>query len=175
MVKALRFQFLRLWRNRRREGRRWMERHPRLARFLFTRIGCLDTGPYALARGVSIGLLIGLTPTVGVQIVMMIVACYLFRGNFLAAFALSWVTNPLTVGPLYYGFHQMGELVFGPLLAPLAELSGLRGDIVEESVTTLLGSLVFAIPAAVSGYFICLKFVQRRRQIASISPVLPSR
>jgi uncharacterized protein len=149
-----------------------MERHPRLARVLL-RLGCLDTDPYALARGVSIGLLIGLTPTVGAQIVMMIVACYLFRGNFLAAFALSWVTNPLTVAPLYYGFHQMGELVFGPLLTPLADLSGLKGAILEESVMTLLGSLVFAIPAAITGYFICLKLVPRRKRTAPASPISP--
>lgn len=155
------FRFLRAWRQQRRRSHEWMSRHPRCARWL-TVMGCLRTGPDALARGVGIGLLIGLTPTVGAQIILMILCCTLLRGNFLAAFALSWITNPITIGPLYYGFNQIGEVVFAPLLAPLAGLTGLSGDITEESITAFLGSLVLAIPAAIIGYAVTLWALHRR-------------
>lgn len=172
-MRALRFRLLRAWRHRRGEARKTIEGYPRLARWL-AGMGCLNWDPYALARGISIGLLIGLTPTVGAQVVLMIAACLLFRGNFLGAFAVSWISNPVTMGPLYYGFHQIGELFFAPLLAPLAQLSGFYGEILEESLTTFLGSLVVAIPAAIGGYFLCLSVLRRRKRAVPRLPVLPT-
>ncbi len=161
-MRWIRFKFLRVWRQRRREGRKWIDGHPRLERWL-TSMGCLHSDPQALARGVSIGLFIGFTPTVGFQIMLMIVACTFLRGSLLAAFALSWVTNPVTMGPLYYGFYRIGEALFAGFLSPLTELSGLSGDFIEESITTFMGSLVIAIPAAIIGYFLC-RSISRRHE-----------
>ena len=154
-MRWLRFRLLRDSRRRRQEVRQWLADHPRVAAFL-ERTGCLNVNEYALARGVAVGMFIGLTPTVGIQTLLMIVGSMTFRANFLAAFAVSWVSNPLTMAPLYYGFNRIGDAVFGWLLDSMAWLSGVQADIVRETAAMFLGSLVVAFPAMVIGYFLFL-------------------
>ena len=140
--------------------RLWLWRHPR-TRALLARSGCLDVDEFALARGVAVGLLIGLTPTVGIQTPLLLAASLLFRANFPAAFMASWVNNPLTVAPLYFVIFRLGEYL-QPLLD--LELSGLGGperEVAIEGVNLLVASLAIAGPAALVGYLLCL-FVWRR-------------
>ena len=68
-----------------------------------------------VARGASVGMFIGLTPTMGAQmyiaVVFWAVARYLFRFRFNLpiAVALVWVTNPATVVPIYFLFLLTGD------------------------------------------------------------------
>ncbi len=136
----------------RRQSREWTLRHPRTMGLL-ERIGCLRIERAAMARGVAVGLFVALTPTVGFQTLLMLVFCVLLRGNFIAAFAVSWISNPLTLTPLYLGYYVVGELVFEPVLYPLALFTdGAVGNGVLEAACFILGSLLVALPAAVAGY-----------------------
>jgi len=128
---------------------------PRLRQLLDT-TGALRGETETIARGIGIGLFIGLTPTVGFQIVLMIIGCLLMRGNFPAAFAVSWISNPLTMAPLYWGFHNLGKAVFGRLIIFTGE-NGYLGKVGNEMLFTLLGSLLIAAPSAILGYHIALR------------------
>lgn len=150
-MRWLRFRLLRDSRRRHREARQWLANHPRVARFL-ERTGCLNVDEYALARGIAVGMFVGLTPTVGIQTILMMLGSMTFRANFLAAFAVSWVSNPLTMAPLYFGFNRIGDAVFGWLLDSMAWLSGVSAEIVRETAALFLGSLLVAMPASVIGY-----------------------
>lgn len=136
----------------RTRGHAWLQTHPRTLNALeFT--GCLRRGPEAIARGVFVGLFVGLTPTVGGQTLLMILGCMALRGNFPSAFAVSWVSNPFTVAPLYWLFHGLGKQVFQKL--PLFDsgawyVQGIGDDIVFAG----LGSLLLALPAAIGGYYL---------------------
>lgn len=59
-------------------------------------------------------MLFGLTPTVGLQtlevIVFAVVTRRLFYFNRAAALILIYVSNPLTVAPIYYGLYTVGSL-----------------------------------------------------------------
>ncbi len=114
----------------------------------------MKSGPEAMARGVAIGLFIGLTPTVGFQTVLMIILCIALAGNFPTAFVASFVSNPLTTAPLYWGYHSLGEAVFRymPLLTHDPDAWYLQG-IGDEITFTLLGSLLIATPTAMAGYW----------------------
>lgn len=137
------------WRRRTRE---WAEYHPRTMRFL-DRVGCLRFERGDMARGVAVGLFVALTPTVGFQTVLMLAFCMLLRGNFIAAFAVSWISNPLTLAPLYLGYYLLGEWIFEPLLHPFSLIAG--GGIPDgilEAASFGLGSLIIALPVAAAGY-----------------------
>ncbi|ACL73806.1 DUF2062 domain-containing protein [Thioalkalivibrio sulfidiphilus] len=149
------------WRAMRRRGHVWLRSHPR-AHALLHSTGSLHGSPEAIARGVAVGLLIGLTPTVGIQTVLMIALCVLVAGNFPAAFAISWVSNPLTLAPMVWAFHELGEVLLSPWASLLA-----RGDVWylrgagDDILCTAAGSLAVAIPAAIAGYFIAHVLSQR--------------
>ncbi|MFN2333947.1 MAG: DUF2062 domain-containing protein [Wenzhouxiangellaceae bacterium] len=120
--------------------------------------GSLNVDEYALARGVAVGLVVGLTPTVGIQTFMMLIASLTFRANFPAAMVVSFVSNPLTMGPLYYGFNQLGAWLMDRLPISHAPVSGLGQGIASETLAMVIGSLVIALPAGLIGYVLFLFF-----------------
>lgn len=69
--------------------------------------------PWFDARGVAIGLFIGLGIPVGTQMMVLGLARLLFRFNAVVAFACTWVNNPLSLIPMYYGYYCLGSLVLG--------------------------------------------------------------
>lgn len=76
--------------------------------------------PEHTARGVSIGLFYAMTPTVGVQMPLVLLTWLAFRGvrptwdfNPVIAMAWTWITNVITVPPIYYAFLVTGELMLG--------------------------------------------------------------
>lgn len=136
----------------RRRGHNWLVGHPRLWRLLYV-TGCLRGGVEAAARGVSVGLFVGLTPTVGIQTIFMIAGCVLLRGNFPAAFAVSWLSNPITMAPLYWAFHELGELLTVLLPISLDIIPEWMFEGAGDTMTfTAIGSLLVAIPFSLGGY-----------------------
>lgn len=141
------------WRALRWRAHAWLARHPRLHTGLHA-AGSMKSGPEAMARGVAIGLFVGLTPTVGFQTVLMIILCIALAGNFPTAFVASLVSNPFTTAPLYWGFHELGKTLFRhlPLIRHDADAWYLQG-IGDEITYILLGSLLIAAPSAMAGYW----------------------
>lgn len=148
-----------VWRSRVRT-RAWLLHHPRTRRFL-TRAGSLDVDEFTLARGVAVGLFIGLTPTVGVQTLLMLGAAVALRANFPAAFIASWINNPLTFAPLYLGFHGLGLEVMRWLPIRFRAVSGIEAEIARDTSALVIGSLCVAVPVALLGYALFL-YVWRR-------------
>lgn len=120
------------------------------------RSGCLTFKREPIARGIGIGLLVGLTPTVGLQTLMMLAGCLLVRGNFPAAFAISWVSNPFTLPPMVFAYHELGEWLFGSWVRELFQSSDLVGDALIRLLNTALGTALIAVPIALLGYFASL-------------------
>jgi uncharacterized protein len=140
-----RYRLLRL------RARCWLERHPRVHHLLRSS-GALSTRDGAIARGVAVGLFVALLPLFGVQTLLIAAICIAVRASFPAAFAVSWVNNPLTVAPLYVAFNAIGDRLFSGLLSPLVDLTGWEREVVLEGLYLGSGALCVAIPAAVLGY-----------------------
>ena len=87
----------------------------------------LRSTPRAIAGGLALGTFIAFTPTVGVQLILAFVAATFFNMNRPAAMIPVWITNPVTVAPIYTFNYWLGAKVWdGP---PLSEVSGLFIDI----------------------------------------------
>jgi len=93
-----------------------------------------------VARGVAVGLAVAFTPTVGVQLVLVLLIWMLakaagprFSFHAISAFAWVWVTNIFTIGPIYYGFLQTGQL----LLGRFDELGGIGLDQFTAQLTAI--------------------------------------
>jgi uncharacterized protein (DUF2062 family) len=87
----------------------------------------LRSSPRAIAGGLGLGTFIAFTPTVGIQLILAVIAATLLDLNRPASLVPVWITNPITVAPIYTFNYWLGTKIFpGP---PLAEVSGLFIDI----------------------------------------------
>jgi uncharacterized protein (DUF2062 family) len=147
--------------------------------------------PEWAARGTCIGLIWGLTPTVGIQVlgvfVTWIVARRLFRYEFGMLIAMVWtsVTNVVTAIPIYYVFFITGQLMLGkwsglpgyddfrlqwhqavsPDLDWLGRIEASAKLVVADwGLTLLIGSLPFTVIGSWLGYRLTYRFVVRYRR-----------
>jgi len=85
-------------------------------RALLRSILALDDSPHCIALGVSIGIFVGLTPTVGIQTAVILGVVFLTRRFFYfnasAAMAATYISNPFTMLPLYYCWYCLGTWFF---------------------------------------------------------------
>jgi uncharacterized protein (DUF2062 family) len=66
--------------------------------------------PQSIAMGFAVGMFVALTPTVGLQMILGGVIAHFLKGNRAIAAALAWITNPLTMGPIFYFNYRVGAL-----------------------------------------------------------------
>ena len=75
----------------------------RINKYYFLRLKRLRGSPRALAGGTAIGVFIGLTPTMPLHTILIILLALLTRTSAVAGIIFSWlVCNPLTYLPIYY-------------------------------------------------------------------------
>lgn len=88
---------------------------PRMTpRVLLRSILMLDDTPHSIALGTAIGMFVGMTPTVGIQMLIVLSVGFLVRPFFsfnrIAAVLTVYVTNPFTIIPIYWFNYQVGTL-----------------------------------------------------------------
>jgi len=92
------------------EDIRWWSSPRRLLREILQ----LDDTAHSIALGTTIGMFIGITPTVGIQMALVILFQLLFgrwiKFNRIAALITVYITNPLTSVPIYYFNYKVGTL-----------------------------------------------------------------
>lgn len=75
----------------------------------------LRGSPRQIALGVGIGMFVAFTPTLGMQMVIAAFLATLLGGNRAAAVAMVWLTNPVTVVPVFGGTYWLGTIFYsGP-------------------------------------------------------------
>lgn len=83
----------------------------------------LRSSPRAIAGGLGVGMFVAFTPTVGVQLFIAVLVATLFNVNRPASLIPVWITNPITVAPIYTFNYWLGLKFWdGPPLADVSEL-----------------------------------------------------
>ena len=85
----------------------------RIERFLIYRVMSLDDTPHRLALGVAIGIFVTWTPTIGLQMVITFLLSALFRANKFVGVPFVWISNPLTIVPIYGPNYLVGCWLLG--------------------------------------------------------------
>jgi uncharacterized protein (DUF2062 family) len=122
-------------------------------------------------RAVTVGIIAAFVPIPGQTAIAAVLAIYL-RVNLPVAIFVSWMSNPLTMGPLYYTAYRVGLLVLGRTPTEDADafsLDELWEDISEIWAPLLVGcALTAAIVAAIAWIVLNRVWVAsiRRRQRA---------
>ena len=88
-------------------------------RALLRTILMLDDTSHSIALGTAIGMAIGLSPTVGIQMILVMVTAWLtkplFRFNRVAGLITVYISNPITVAPIYFFLYWVGTFFGGDL------------------------------------------------------------
>ncbi len=104
----------------------------------------------SVARGVALGLFAAFILPVG-QILFAALIAAALRSNLLVAATVTWISNPFTFGPIYFGAWKAGGVLLG--LAGLgAAGEGLLGQLVGASLPLVTGLVAFALAGALLGY-----------------------
>jgi uncharacterized protein len=163
--------------------RHWL----RFKRFAVQTILHADDTPHAIALGAALALLVAFLPLVGIQTMFAIGLAALFRANKAVCIPVVWITNPITVGPIYWGCYVVGKMVVPTSwtgndhgLTRLLEVAktGSLFDaafwrdlflvLKDAGIELWIGSIIIGMVAAVIGYFATRALVvahrERRRQ-----------
>lgn len=89
-----------------------MTRYRRKARrFLVHNVLHVDDSPHRLALGVGLATLVAFLPLVGIQTILAVALAALFRANKAVCVPVVWITNPITLWPIYGGCLALGRFI----------------------------------------------------------------
>lgn len=144
----------------------------------------LKGSPQQISLGLAVGVLVGFSPLWGLHMVIAAALATLVGGSRPAAVAAVWLSNPLTVIPLYTLTYRVGHafvpgassasiadllrrVIFAPGVAwwDVMQRSKIIFRVGEEILIPLtIGGLLIGTFAAVSSYVICRVTLTRLRQ-----------
>nr|MBF0221879.1 DUF2062 domain-containing protein [Desulfobulbaceae bacterium] len=153
----------------------------RLLKYYYVKLIRLKGDPRTIARGIALGTFVGITPTMPLKTVALLVLIPIFRANFVAAFLSSaLMSNPLTYFPQYYLSWLIGnalipanlswdrissvmDIVFSDagITDILRSFSQLGAD---TAIVLVVGGFILATPFTIAAYFFSLKFLIALRQ-----------
>jgi uncharacterized protein (DUF2062 family) len=144
----------------------------RKLRYLYIRFIRIRATPEQVARGMAIGLFIGMTPTIPFQMLLAVFVSSLFKENKIAAALGVWITNPITALPIYLFNFKIGRfLVLGRTGNVDKEQVNVIQNLIENGITSesvlnvlemgwqnllflLAGSVVVGLITAVIGFWV---------------------
>lgn len=103
----------------------------------------------SVSMAFAVGLFCAWIPTPG-QMAIAALAAFYIRANLPISVALVWLTNPLTMPPLFYFAYLVGLSVLNLPTAEFSMAAVLSGEILFPFLT---GCLILGIICAVIGYF----------------------
>jgi hypothetical protein len=134
----------------------------RQSKLMLTRFVRLRGLPEEIAKGIALGIFIGMTPTMGLQMPIALLFAWILKENRLAAVLAVWVTNPLTA-PFIYGLeYEVGRRLLG------MSYVGFPDELTWESVTQMgwellaplwLGGILFGLLLAPAAYWLTLRLI----------------
>lgn len=98
-------------------------------RRLLRALGKATGSAHQIALGVAIGFFVGWLPIVGIQMAVALVVCQVFKANKVVPIFPIWLTNPVTLVPIYSFNYWVGwKVVGGP---PISDIITVLGKMIE--------------------------------------------
>lgn len=80
-------------------------------RWFVYRVLHVDDTPHRIALGVAVGIFVTWTPTIGFQMLLCILIAALLGANKFVGLPFVWMSNPLTVVPIYWPSFLLGNWI----------------------------------------------------------------
>jgi len=140
-----------------------------LLRYYRLKLLRLRAAPEIIARGLAIGVFVGLLPIVPLHTVTALVLSFLFKGSRAAALIGTLVSNLFDMVPHYMMLYYLGRKVL-PLNIPPFNPAHLDLRVVlnegwELLAALMTGGLIVALPSALIAYGLGLNLVRKYRTL----------
>ncbi len=134
----------------------------------FSKFSEVAKTPHSIALGFSIGTLIEVLPTPGINLILMaLVAITYPKINKISMFGSALVWNPIMKIPLYGLSYKLGDIIL--LDTPTMEFNVLLyNQIYDFSIRFLLGNFIIAITLSAACYIIVRFIAQEYQEKAKI-------
>lgn len=158
----------------------------RTRRFVMHNVLHADDPPHPLALGVAIGLFVTFTPTVGLQMILVMFLAWILKANKLVGLPIVWLSNPATFVPIYASAYGIGSLLMhsepkGPewwesLHHPppgfIAHTQFYWSRFAEILLPLTIGCLLVASVIGVIGYIVTYSviYTYRMKRFGSLTP-----
>lgn len=151
----------------------------RTLRWLLT----LRGGPNAIAGGFALGIIIAFTPTVGFQMAIALALATLLNLNQVAAVVPVWISNPLTIIPIYTFTYWIGSQFLShaspALVAEKLKILKEAHSLKEKFASLLslgfdvfaamtIGSLIIGIPLGIAGFYFIMSILNRKKRFKKL-------
>ena len=144
----------------------WLDLKGKIRTFL-DRVKKLERDPTYVAKGMAIGVFIGVTPTIPFHTAIAIALAFIFKASKPAAIVGVWFGNPVTIPLFYFGSYKVGALLFR--LDISADLKGMPISEIfemgaEVTAAIMCGGIIIGIPFGIAAFFIT-RYMFHRLQI----------
>ncbi len=107
-----------------------------------------------ITRGVTLGIFIAFIP-MPMQMAAVLLFMPLFRFNVPIALAMCWLSNPITMPPMYYIEYELGSFLLGISPQPVElTLEWFSNNMEAIFIPLYFGTLVFSVVGSISSYFL---------------------
>lgn len=142
-----------------------------LLRRVYDRFVKIKGQPREIALGLDLGIFIGMTPTMGIQMPIAVFFAALFKWSKISAAFGVWITNPLT-SPFIYGItYIVGAKLLG-LKVTMTLPEDFTWSIAREMLKNapvifgalMIGGILIGLPLAVLSYYLSFAAINKYQQ-----------
>jgi uncharacterized protein (DUF2062 family) len=125
-----------------------------------------------IALSISIGMFVGFTVPMGLETIVAVLLSLIFRCNPVFAVITTWVTNPLTILPIYYVGLKVGEFITNSYI-PWEKIEFALKHPTLHNLLTLgkdgfilitIGNIVVGLVVAILTYLLVFNFISFYRK-----------
>lgn len=138
-------------------------------RRLFNRFVRIRGNPREIALGFALGVFIGMTPSMGFQMLIVVFIAALLKWNKISSVLGVQITNPLTAPFIYSITYATGAKILGyekirQIDFSIASIGALLQKAPKILTAMSLGGFVLGLPLAVFAYFIALGLIRKYQE-----------
>ena len=155
----------------------------KIKQFILYSVLHINDTPHSIALGIALGVFVAWTPTLGFQMLMVLILTAIFRANGRVALPFVWISNPFTFFAIYFpnfwlGHHLLSlfidrsnanfdralQSLHSPLLAVQKFFQGtitkeLTSFLLENSLDLWIGSIIMGLFLGALSYILSYKTI----------------
>lgn len=140
--------------------KRWLKLH-------YYKVMRIDDPPEKIARGIAIGVFMGIFPTFGLGIIIAIISAYILKANRAAAVIGSFIMNPLTTPFFWTLSSAVGAIILWQdkeLVMSSVKNHQILNGMGWAFLVYLVGNMVVSTAFSAVSYFLTKKWVVEHRK-----------